>query len=544
MGIKSVVFFMLGGAILAVAFFAEALGLDNDPGWGRGRIAILVFGILTIAFGLFYSLYSDIILSTSHKLQSFVSQKLTSLFGFVRRNWYIFPVLILVILVYVWFASSGSWTRWEPATRYYAELATSFKHGHLHLLDEPNEKLLSLSNPYDPSARQGVNYFIDYSLYQGKYYLYWGPVPALLLIVIDPFTRGRVADLYLVFYFVCGIFLLQSLFVMMMRDRFFRDLPKWISLLSIFVLGLITPWTYMLINEPNGRIYEASISAAQFFLVSGFLVAVVALDRPAPSSLLLALTGFLWALAIGTRLVIALPVGFLSLMIAYRLWKTMHLSPLSLAGKLLSLSWPLILCLVGSGWYNWARFGSLTETGISYQLAGVNQNYGDALFSPAYFAQNLYTYLFHPPSVTPHFPFLYPREIAGVGLFFIAPFTMFAILSVTPLLPQMPLKPSSSPKAHGMDLLDWIITSLFGSFLAAFGLLLISLWTMIRYLADFMPALTILSILGFWQGYQFLAQTPRYQRMYSTVGIILAGATITVNILLSISVRYLGRTGF
>jgi hypothetical protein len=541
---RSIGFFVLGGTIVAAAFFAEAIGLDNDLGWGRGRIAILVFGILTIAFGLFYSLYTDIVLSISHTLQSSISQKLTTLFGFLRRDWYIFPVLILVILVYVWFASSGSWTRWEPATRYYAELANSFKQGQLHLLDEPNEKLLSLSNPYDPNARQGVNYFIDYSLYQGKYYLYWGPVPALLLIVIDPFTRGRVADLYLVFYFVCGIFLFQSLFIVMMRDRFFRDLPKWILPLSIFVLGLITPWTYMLINEPNGRIYEASISVAQFFLVSGGLVAVVALDRPAPSSLLLALTGFLWALAIGTRLVIALPVGFLSIMIAYRLWKSMHLSPLSLAGKMFSLSLPLILCLIGSGWYNWARFGSPTETGIAYQLAGVNQNYGNTLFSPTYFVQNLYTYVFHPPSVVPQFPFLYPNEIAGVGLLFIAPFTMFAILSATPLLRKMPPKLSSSPKAHRADLLDWIVTALLGSFLSAFGLLLISLWTMIRYLADFMPALTILSILGFWQGYQFLNQSPRYQRIYSTLGIILAGASITVNILLSISVRYLGRTGF
>jgi hypothetical protein len=88
------------------------------------------------------------------------------------------------------------------------------------------------------------------------------------------------------------------------------------------------------------------------------------------------------------------------------------------------------------------------------------------------------------------------------------------------------------------------MTSLSGAFLCAFGLLLISLWMMIRYLADFMPALAMLSVLGFWRGYQLLAQKPRYQKMYSTLGIILAGASLTVNILLSTSVRYLGRTGF
>jgi hypothetical protein len=141
MQIKSFGFFMLGGAIVAAAFFAEVIGLDNDPGWGKGRIAILVFGILTIAFGLFYTFYPETILSVSKKFQSHVSQNLAALLAFVQRNWYTFPVLALVILVYVWFASSGSWTRWEPATRYYAELANGFK-GQLHLVDKPNAKLL------------------------------------------------------------------------------------------------------------------------------------------------------------------------------------------------------------------------------------------------------------------------------------------------------------------------------------------------------------------------------------------------------------------
>jgi hypothetical protein len=104
-------------------------------------------------------------------------------------------------------------------------------------------------------------------------------------------------------------------------------------------------------------------------------------------------------------------------------------------------------------------------------------------------------------------------------------------------------KDVSAANTHETDFQGWIIASLSGAFVCAFGVLLISLWTMIRYLADFMPALAMLSVLGFWRGYQLLAQKPRHQRMYSIMGIILAGASITVNILLSISVRYLGRTG-
>jgi hypothetical protein len=315
-------------------------------------------------------------------------------------------------------------------------------------------------------------------------------------------------------------------------------------LLSILLSGLIVPWTYMLINEPNGRIYEAAISAAQFFLVGGFLVAVAAFSRPAPSSFLLALSGLLWALAIGTRLVIILPVGFLSIMLAYRLWKTARLSPLSLAGKLFSLSLPLVICFIGLGWYNWARFGSLTETGISYQLAGMNQNDANNLFAPDYFIQNLYTYLFYPPVVTQQFPFLLPKEIPIIGLLFMAPVTMFAILSTTTLFrKRIPIN-SYSDKANAVDFLNWIITSLTGAFIAAFGFLLISSWTMIRYLADFIPALTMLSILGFWHGYQLLAERPRSQRFYLILGVILVIVSISMNLFLSIAVKNLGRTGF
>ena len=197
-----------------------------------------------------------------------------------------------MIAIYIWFASSGSWTHWEPATRYYAELANSFKRGKLHLLDRPDSRLLGLSNPYDPMERKGIDFFIDYSLYNGKYYLYWGPIPAFILMEVDPFTHGRVGDLYLVFNFVCGIFLLQSVLIINIWDRFSRDLPKWILPLSIIVTGLITPWTYILINEPNGRIYEAAIAGGQFFLLGGFLIAVLAFQQTVPSPFMLTLTGF------------------------------------------------------------------------------------------------------------------------------------------------------------------------------------------------------------------------------------------------------------
>jgi len=562
MRIKSVIFFLLiGGAIIGAAFFAEAIGLDNDPGWGRGRIAILVFGILIIACGIFYYFYADIVLSAFRKTLTLISQNTAGLLKLLRGYWYTFPVFIFVILVYIWFASSGSWTNWVSPTRYYADLANSFKQGKLHLSTRPDSTLLDLPDPYDPLAREHVAFPIDYSLYNGKFYLYWGPVPALLLVTISPFIYGRVGDLYLVFSFVCGIFSCQFLLAITVWDRFFRDLPKWILPLSILMLGLTAPWTYVLINEPNGRVYEAAILGAQFFLMGGFLTAVIAVSKPTPASLTLLLTGSLWALAIGTRLVMVVPIGFMSLMVAYRIWKTSSISPMNFAVKLISLGLPIVLCLVFLGWYNLARFGSVTETGFSYALAGVNlQQHHNDLFSPIYIMQNLYNYILKPPTSSAQFPFLHPKNALlpfyslpdaygtnpVTGLLFIAPFSLFAILPAVTLFIKTRRNTSSNSirKDNSNDLLDWIITSLVGAFFLAFFLLLIFFWAAMRYLGDFMPAIIMVSVFGFWQGYQLLGQRPVNRRIYSIIGIIFAIAGIVISILLSISVKHLGFHGF
>ncbi len=65
----TVAFLLLGGVIIGAAVFAEAIGLDNNPGWGMGRIAILFFGILILASGVFYFFYTDAAWVIAHKVR-------------------------------------------------------------------------------------------------------------------------------------------------------------------------------------------------------------------------------------------------------------------------------------------------------------------------------------------------------------------------------------------------------------------------------------------------------------------------------------------
>jgi hypothetical protein len=86
-------------------------------------------------------------------------------------------ILVLTGVTQLWIVSAGRWTDWPEHTSHYAKLAEAFLHGQVSLLVKPSPQLLALPDPYDPYAN--IRYKIhDLSLYEGNYYLPWGPVPA------------------------------------------------------------------------------------------------------------------------------------------------------------------------------------------------------------------------------------------------------------------------------------------------------------------------------------------------------------------------------
>jgi hypothetical protein len=213
---------------------------------------------------------------------------------------------------------------------------------------------------------------------------------------------------------------------------------------------------------------------------------------------------------------------------------------------------------IGFCWYNWARFGSFLETGFTYQLAAPYlQKHLNDLFLPGYILQNLYNYLLNPFTVKHSFPFLFPdrgviKEVLGLsilpnfytaqaitGFLWTTPFTVFASVPIVSLLKRAFRKSETHDTGEDLEAasLRWIITSLLGSFLLPFLSLLAFFWAAMRYAEDFMPELILLSILGFWQGYQILsAKTSREGKIYATLGVVLAGISIAIAALLALSV--------
>jgi hypothetical protein len=525
---KVSVFLAAGLLIVLTAALPGELGLSGD--WGKSRMAVLLLG------------FALALLPWLPRRRSHVQPSQNDLF--------LLPAFLLVIAVYLAFLYVSR----DTTSNYYDLLAQSFRQGELSLPLRPDPALLALPNPYDPEARQGIKAPLDLSLYNGKFYLYWGPAPALLVAVAQPFLPGEVSDGYLLLMFLCGIFLVQSLLILHLWERFFPEIPRWMLVLSILVAGWIHP-TLWLLTQP--KIYETAIAGGQFFFIAGLLCLLTALDRPEPSAGRLVLAGIAWSLAVGTRSVMVFPIVFMIVMIVIWFYQRCQRSWSGFITGLIPLGTPLLVGAVAFAWYNWARFGSFSETGFSYALAGPNlREHLHELFSPVYAFQNGYNYLFHPFAVHGSFPFLsairgrltaiLPGQVlpeiysaqAITGILFAAPFSIFAaapIFRVGKRLFRREGSGSSHEQPEGVSL-PWTLTGLAGASLLTFACLLAFFWTAMRYAEDFMPGVTLLGIIGFWQGYQAIAPNSNKGTMYIGLGVILAGLSILIGMLLALSV--------
>jgi hypothetical protein len=481
-----------------------------------------------------------------------------------QNHLFIIPFFVGIILFYAWLSMSGTGENSGVTSYYYSYLADAFLDGHLYLAWQPDPHLLALDNPYDPEARVelgklGILTPVDFSLYEGKFYLYWGPVPGLLLAAVQFFLhQSPVDDSFLAFVFGIGIFFAQSMLILTLWDSYFHTLPKWILCISIVLAGLTWPIALLRSYSDHARIYQAAIAGGQLFLISGLLMAFTAIARPTTSYWRLAMTGLLWALAIGSRHLLAVPIFLMCIITT--LWITREgVSFVTKVVKITSLGLPLIAGGMGLGWYNWARFGSITETGLFYQLAGINiQKHSSELFSSLNIIQNLYNYLFSVPGFTSKFPFVSMLQTGKnialpfytspefyyaepmTGLLYLFPFAVFATIPLIGLLSDLF---KGTPETHslengGQNLITWLTLNLVVACFTSFFWIMLYFWAGMRHLGDLLPLLTILSVMGFWQGCRLSAHKSLINTLYLLSGIILASISIIMGILLPISTVY------
>ena len=140
--------------------------------------------------------------------------------------------------VYLFIITAGTFTTWSTWNTNYDLIAEGFRSGHLYIPVPPPPELLARPNPFDWSNSN--LWFLDASLYKGHYYLYWGPLPALVLLAVKTVLRIKdvIGDQYVVFASYTLILIAGALFITRMTRRLFPELPPAWPLLATVALRL------------------------------------------------------------------------------------------------------------------------------------------------------------------------------------------------------------------------------------------------------------------------------------------------------------------
>lgn len=397
----------------------------------------------------------------------------------------VFIWLLLAAIGWNYFADArragGALTTAQPPS-YYGLLTEALVAGQVHLKLIPDPKLLRLADPY--AGPQGTNRPHDMTFYRGKFYLYYGITPALVLMIPWHLLTGTYLTEVATSATLCFAgFLLATLWLLRVHRRYFSTVHVGWVLLCLAVLGLGSP-IYFLGNNPT--FYAVPIAGAFFCL----MLAGVLVDRSASATISgsamiwLAAASLTLGLAVGARpnYVLGLP---LLLLPAFRLWK--NLSPTrrsSTAALPFAATAILPAALVGAGlaYYNYLRFGHFTEFGIQYSLSTVNQS-TMKLIGFEFYPKNLRLYLLHAADFIRYFPFFHAAD---------RPFGILPHLTLAGGAILFPLSWLSLRLRHD---LGWSISSLFwlGAAIANLAILCLFFGGEDRYLVDFAPSALLLA---------------------------------------------------
>lgn len=386
---------------------------------------------------------------------------------------------------------------------YYNLLASGLLAGKTSLSLEPPASLVALADPYDPvqRAQSGGLEMHDATYYKGKYYLYFGVVPALVLFAPFKAVTGFYFPQHLATVLFCagGLFWSLGLLRALRRDAFPGVATRWVWLAAV-MLGL---GNFCLVMVVRNSVWEVPISSAYCWSMLGLWCVVRHLTVPAGRGAVawLAFAGAAFGLAIGSRPHFIFGAAVLVGLWAWRWlgrWRRNEWDARVFTREAVAALVPLGLIIAGLLAYNYARFDSPFEFGQRYQLAG-NRQVDSQLLSFRFLPANFYYYFIAPAQLERYFPFTQvihglpwarPADYGGsenpYGLLPNAPFSWLALAA--PLV-------WFSWQRRDPRIGRWLV--LFG---ALFGTMVVVVmcfaWSATRYMVDFLPSLLLVATVG------------------------------------------------
>ena len=291
----------------------------------------------------------------------------------------------------------------------YQNLAQSFRHGVLHLEIDVPKSLLEMENPYDYALRAArkQSFHWDAALFNGRYYVYFGVVPVLLLFLpYNLITNKALPNDMAIFVF--AIFLIIGCFCLVRQiiKRYFPNAN--ISYLAYILLSLlITNTSGLLHMASHPTLYPIPIIAALAFTVCGLSLWLSALSSRRARVIKLALGSLCMALVAGCRPNLLLfsflffPFFLGEIISAFREKRIFKKESVINA---ISFATPYILVAAGLMWYNNARFSSPFDFGANYNLTTNDMTSRGFVWERMGIAA--FAYFFQLPKITSVFPFI------------------------------------------------------------------------------------------------------------------------------------------
>jgi len=447
---------------------------------------------------------------------------------------------LLVEAAYVFIVSAGHPTDWPAYERFLNDLADGFRAGHLHLSVEPPAALLASPNPFSPENR-GLWYW-DASLYHGHYYLYWGPVPALMLAAGKTLLRVQVSvgDESVVFALMTVQLAATTWIVGRAARTMFADPPLALQALAVVVIGLVNPNAY---NLARADVYEAAIVGGQAFLLLGVACAFETVAHPQAPRRWLVAAGCAWALALGCRATVVPAIAVLLLLVALFWARASGLREGAVA--LACAAVPLALGLGALLLYNRLRFDAWLEFGRGFQLTWI-----DAPISPRFIFANLYSFFLRPPLLSCRFPYVFAVTDMGARALpkgYVPPAGYFVYEPVAGILSAMAWS-WATPIGWVAALRDWrqrrplrkawAIAMATTAGLLGLGVTMLVASATNRYLGDGAGGLAVAGTFGVWVAYAACRERLAARRAVMAAAVAMGLLTIGAGLALGFYGQY------
>lgn len=342
--------------------------------------------------------------------------------------------IVIAVTIFISTAPMGSSPFWKAGGGYpvpaYAVLADSILAGKGSIEGLPvDPKLLEMENPYDfaERIRRGVHYFHDFAFYNGKYYVYFGAVPAILLFVPYQLLTGAPLPTYhstQIFgaFTILGIF---ALFFCLVK-AFFAKFPFFLYLTASVVFSIVS----ISFATIHGNQYSTAVVSGICFEIWSlyFFVRAGWHESCARNRMRNLFWGSLCgALVFGCRP----PIGLANIVLIPVLVRMWRLFPETTwkqrAARFFLAMTPYFVVAITLMLYNHARFGSPFEFGVKYNMTHLDSTaYGFDLWRSLHICKD---YLFALPTVRNEYSTQDPHFFGGALLNYPVLLLVFFLLS-------------------------------------------------------------------------------------------------------------------